>query len=140
MCISNSELYKMKTDRSFLYNIMPIKNIPSVISNGLLCYDLANNCCHTSIALSDVQSRRDKVKIPGGLRLHQYASLYFTYHNPMLYLRKNIAESLSILVFSIKVLDISGCVVTDRNAATDMVRFYTPADGIYKIDFNRVFI
>ncbi len=139
MPILNSELYYMKTGKSYFYNIMPINNIRSVISKGLLCYDSVRNINHDSVASSSVQARRENVIIPGGLKLHQYVNLYFTYHNPMLYLRKDKAEDLCILKVSKEVLDIDGCVVSDRNAATNVVRFYAPSDGIEKIDFNKVF-
>ena len=78
MSISNSELYKMKTGKSYFYNIMPINNIPSVISNGLLCYEFVRNMNHASVALRGVQERRERVTIPSGLKLHQYANLYFS--------------------------------------------------------------
>lgn len=118
---------------------MSIDNIPSIIQNGILCFDLANNITHTSIALNDVQLRRAKKCVPHGLRLHQYANLYFTYHNPMMYLRQDAAEDLCILAISATVLDIDGCVVTDRNAAAEYVRFYSPNIGIDSINFDMVF-
>lgn len=139
MRISNSELYRMKTSKSCLYNIMPISNIPSVIENGLLCYNKVITLNHYSIALNGVQERREKVKIPGGMWLHQYANLYFTHHNPMLFLRKDNADSLCVLAFDSSILDIDGCIVSDRNAATELVRFYSPEDGIERINFDKVF-
>ena len=58
----------------------------------------------------------------------------------MLFLRKDIAEELCILVFSTEVLDLDGCVVSDRNAATDMVRFYSPLDGIEKLSLIKYLV
>jgi hypothetical protein len=57
----------------------------------------------------------------------------------MLYARKGQAEELCILAVSCSVLDINGCIVTDRNAATDLVKFYSPEEGIRQIDFEKVF-
>ena len=118
---------------------MPIENIPSVIENGILSYYNSTSYKHASIALKGVQERREKVKIPNGNWLHSYANLYFTYHNPMMYRRKDEAESLCILAVKPTVLNIEGCVLSDQNASRDLVRFYTPEDGLNNIDFDLVF-
>ena len=134
-----SEAFYQRTKRRYLYNITPIHNVPSIMEHGILCYDLASKIPHISIALNDVQKRRNSVKIPNGMRLHQYANLYFTYHNPMLYKKQEQAEDLCILAISSEVLDYEGCIVTDRNAATSLVKFYSPAAGIEQIDFDLVY-
>lgn len=123
----------------YFYNIMPIKNIPSVIAHGILSFYNTQSLPHESIALTDVQIRREKVQIPNGSKLHSYANLYFTYHNPMLYKRKDEADSICILAVSPRVLNIEGCILSDQNASTDLVKFYTPEDGLENIDFNMVF-
>lgn len=139
MTQSISDLYYGITNRRFLYNIMPIRNIPSVIEHGIVCFDMMRNFPHASVAQSEVQKRRDQVYIPGGQRLHSYANLYFAYDNPMLYKRKDQAEELCILVISSKVMNIEGCIVSDQNAATDLVRFFPPETGLGLIDFDLVF-
>ena len=63
---------------------------------------------HASIAMSDVQSRRNDVIIPNGGPLHSYANAYFDPRNPMMYKRQNIAESLCVLAISASVLDFRG--------------------------------
>ena len=137
--IKASEAFINMTKQRWLYNITVIENIPSIIQHGILCYDLASKIPHTSIALNPVQERRNKVQIPNGMKLHRYANLYFTYHNPMLYARQAQAEDLCILAVSCSVLDTNGCIVTDRNAATGLVKFYSPEEGIRQIDFDKVF-
>ena len=139
MYISNSELFYQKTGRDFLYNIMPINNTSSVIEHGILCFELANRFNHTSIALNSVQERRAAVDVPGGLNLHQYANLYFDARNPMMYLRRKDAEQLCVFAITRNVLDIDGCIVTDRNASTEIVRFSSPTVGIETIEFDKVF-
>lgn len=135
------ELLKNKSgDRSkCFYNIMPIENIPSVIQNGILSFDKSQSLPHKSIALTDVQIRREKVQIPNGKRLHSYANLYFTHHNPMMYKRRNEADSICILAVNPQVINIDGCVLSDQNASTDLVKFYTPKDGLENINFSLVF-
>lgn len=135
------ELLKIKSKgkSKYFYNIMPIENIPSVVENGILSYYNSKSYKHTSIALEGVQERREKVKIPNGGHLHSYANLYFTYHNPMMYRRKDEAEELCILAVNTSVLNIDGCVLSDQNASTDLVKFYTPEDGLNNIKFDLIF-
>lgn len=134
-----SNLYHEGTGKTCLYNIMPIENIPSVLSSGILCFEaLQNDFEHVSVAMNEVQRIRDNVVVPNGLRLHQYANLYFTFNNPMLFKRKDMADELCVLAVSLQVLDIDGCVVSDQNAAKSLVRFFEPAEGIRTIDFQKV--
>lgn len=137
--MKGSEAFFNKTQKRYFYNIMPVANINSVVARGILCHDLADKFSHDSVALSDVQVRRSEVRVPNGMRLHSYANLYFTFNNPMMYLRKDMADELCILVVSIRVLDIEGCIVSDRNAAASLVKFYSPIEGIERIDFGKVY-
>ena len=135
---ASSDFYRL-THKKFLYNITHIDNIPSIIQNGIMSFDDIKHMSHHSIAMNDVQLRRDSVLIPGGDRLHSYANLYFTFHNPMLYKRQNIAEDLCILAFSCDVLVIKDCVVSDRNAAASLAKFYSAEEGIRNLDFDKIF-
>ena len=133
-----SERYYALTRKRCVYSIMPVVNIPSVLQYGVVCFDQVQRMQHSSIAMDEVQARRSNVEIPNGLHLHQYANLYFSFHNPMLYKRKDIADELCILAFSTAVMDIEGCVLTDRNAATSLVRFFSPLEGVEKLDFAKI--
>lgn len=124
----------------YVYNITAIDNIPSIIQNGILSHHAAANIPHSSIAMAEVQARRSKVRIPGGGPLHDYANLYFDYNNPMLFLRKGQAEELCILGVDASVMDQPGCIISDRNAATSVARFYAAPEGISKIDIDTVFL
>lgn len=133
-----SERYYELTKRKYVFNIMPIENIPSVLENGIVCFNKMEQIKHTSIALDTVQERRSKVEIPNGKALHQYANLYFSYRNPMLYKRKDQAEELCILAISASVLDLEGCIVSDRNAAAALARFYPALEGMAYLDFENI--
>lgn len=133
-----SERYYELTGKTSVYNIMPLENIPSVLQHGIVCYEQMQKSSHSSIAMDAVQAKRGKVVIPNGYPLHQYANLYFSYHNPMLYKRQKLADELCILAISTKAMDIEGCILTDRNAATSLVRFFTPAEGLEKLDFEKI--
>lgn len=77
--------------------------------------------------MQPVQDRRDQKQVPGGLRLHHYANLYFHARNPMLYKRLNEVDSLCVLRIATGVLRLDGTVISDQNAASDYVRFYHPS-------------
>jgi hypothetical protein len=126
-----------------LHCIMPIANIGLVMKHGILSYERAAKLPHDSVALQPVQDKRDQKQVPGGLKLHQYANLYFHARNPMMFKRKDQAPSLCVLRVSTDVLKIDGTVVTDQNAASDYVRFLHPSqwsmlsfDDIYAMDWR----
>ncbi len=109
-----------------LHNIMPIANIPSVIQHGILCYHAAARLAHDDVSMPTIQDKRDKVQIPGGLKLHRYANLYFHARNPMLFKRQQQANQLCILRVSTDVFHIDGAIITDQNASSNYVRFLPP--------------
>ncbi len=118
--------------------IMPVANIRSVMERGILCHEAALKIDHQTAAMQEIQDRRDKKRVPGGLKLHQYANLYFHARNPMLYKRKEQAASLCVLQVSTEVADLAGVVITDRNAASDWVRFLHPRQ--YRLlNFDSIF-
>ncbi len=135
----SSDRYYELTNRKYVYNIMPINNIESVIENGLLCYHEAERLpSHISIAMDDVQARRERIQVRGR-SLHDYANMYFSHRNPMMYKRRMNANSLCVLAIDIDVLDIEGCIVSDQNAASNTARFYDANVGIEFIDYSKVF-
>jgi hypothetical protein len=123
--------------------IMPLANVGSVMEGGILSHEAASKINHQSAAMQEIQDRRDKKSVPGGLRLHQYANLYFHARNPMLYKRRAQAANLCVLQVSIDVRHLAGVVITDRNAASDWVRFLDPRqyrllnfDSIFAMDWT----
>jgi hypothetical protein len=106
--------------------IMPLGNIPSVLENGILSYERAAQLEHHSVAMPEVQERRDQKQVPGGLQLHQYANLYFHARNPMMSARRREAADLCVLRVSIEVRHEPGVVFSDCNAASGYARFLAP--------------
>ncbi|MFW6414278.1 MAG: DUF4433 domain-containing protein [Verrucomicrobiota bacterium] len=122
-----------------LHSIMPIANIASVMTHGILSHDRVMRLEHADVSMLDVQNLRAGKAVPGGLRLHQYANLYFCARNPMLYKRKEQHDHLCVLRLSTDIFKIDGIVFTDRNASSDYVRFYRVQDGIEGMDFDKIF-
>ena len=119
-------------------NITPLVNIPSILVNGILSHAQASKLPHHSVALQDVQDKRDKVQIPGGLTLHEYANVYFHARNPMMSRRRNEAQSLCVLRVSTEILKIQGAVITDQNAVSKYVKFSAP-DRLKFMNLDYVF-
>lgn len=126
-----------------LHCIMPMANLVSVMKQGVLSHERAVKVPHRSVALQPVQEKRDQKQVPGGLKLHQYANLYFHARNPMMFRRRDQANDLCVLRISTMVLALPGTVITDQNAASDYVRFLHPRqwqvldfDAIYAMDWR----
>jgi len=117
---------------------MPIVNIPSVLEHGILSHIRCSELPHADVSLATVQDKRDRKHVPGGLKLHQYANLYFDARNPMMYKRREYAQQLCVLRISTSVLQLPGAVITDQNAASNYVRFMSPND-LECLDFDMIF-
>ncbi len=100
---SPSELFYEKTNREYVFSIQPIVNIHSIIEHGLLSYKNAHNLLHQSVALEEVQHRRD-IKVVDGLSLHDYVCLYFDFWNPMLSRLRSRNNEICILAVHRRVL------------------------------------
>jgi hypothetical protein len=119
-------------------NITLVTNIPSILKHGIVSYVEAEKLPHLSVALQDVQDKRDAKKVPGGLALHEYANVYFHARNPMMSRRRNEAGKLCVLRVSTEILKIPGAVITDQNAASNYVKFSAP-DRLKYMDLEYVF-
>lgn len=109
------------------------------MKRGLLSNERANRVSHVSIAMNEVQERRELVRVPNGLRLHQYANLYFDPRNPMLSRKRSQNEEICVLKFDRSVLDLNDVIVSDKNASSAYAAFYSPSVGLENIDFNLVY-
>jgi hypothetical protein len=118
--------------------IMPMANIPSVLKHGILSYERMAKIAHESVAMQPVQDKRDAKRVPGGLMLHHYANLYFHARNPMMYSRRAEVPQLCVLRISTAVTELDGVVLSDRNAASDWVRFLHPSQSAI-LDFDAIY-
>ncbi len=122
-----------------LHSIMPIANVASVMRLGILSHEKARSLPHRDVSLAEVQDRRAGKAVPGGLRLHEYANLYFCARNPMMYKRKDVRDRLCVLRIRREVLNLDGVVLTTGNAASDYSRFLPSPQGLRTISFEAVF-
>lgn len=116
---------------------MPIANLSSVLINGILSNAESDRICHTSVAMAEIQLKRENVQIPNGLKLHDYANLYFDARNPMMYKRKE--EDICVLKIAPEILDLPDVVISDQNASSKYVRFYEPFSAFDELDYNLIY-
>lgn len=127
------------SDLEELQCIMPMVNVASIGELGILSHERASRVDHASVAAEEIQDRRAEVRVPQGLRLHQYANLYICARNPMMYMRLGERDRLCVLRVSPEVLNLEGVVVADRNASSDHVRFAPAPGGLAIVDRNLTF-
>jgi hypothetical protein len=125
--------------RNVLYNIVHLDNIQSIIQHGILCHNLAKDKVHHSIALDEVQERRENVRVPQGKNLHDYANLYINARNPMMFKRRDKYSDLCVLEIDARVIDLPGVVVSDMNASRDMCKFMSPAEALAVLEFAKIY-
>jgi hypothetical protein len=89
--------------------------------------------------MANLQEKRDGKRIPDGLLIHNYACLYFDAHNPMMYKRINEGENLCVFRISKDIDEIQGVVFSDQNASSKYARFYTPAEGYQRLNFDAIY-
>lgn len=130
-----------RSDIKELHYIASMKNVLSILAGGILCHEAAEGVEHESVAWVEIQARRARKSVPNGLRLHQYANLYFDARTPMMYVltRGGGHPELCVLRVSDAVLDLPGVVIADRNAARDYVAFGPSPEGLSRIDKDLVF-
>ncbi len=125
--------------RGELYYIAPISVADSIMRDGILSHNKAMTIEHDTIANPVVQDIRARVRVPNGLALHDYANLYFDAYNPMLCSRQNQVDRICVLIISQEVLVIPGSVISDKNASSRFVRFYSSPGGLEELDFDMIY-
>jgi hypothetical protein len=128
-----------RSDITELHFITPIANVPSIMQHGILSHSQAKQVQHYSVAMPEIQEKRQNKQIPGAWLLHDYVNLYFDAHNPMLSKLREHNDSICVLCVASDVLDLPGVIVADRNAASDWVRFSAVEEGLRQISRERVF-
>jgi hypothetical protein len=127
-----------RSDVTELYYITPIENVPSIMKHGILSHNLSSRLLHRTVAMPEMQAKRENKRIPGARMLHDYANLYFDAHNPMLCKRQDLNNGICVLKIEDTVLNLPDVIVADRNAAKDYARFYSAKDGLTALDKDKI--
>jgi len=126
-----------------LHYITLIRNVPSIMTRGILSHKRSKKINHNSVAMEVIQERREKKIVPGGRPLHKYVNLYINGRNKMLY--RVLCEGkvqhadLCVLRVNTEILDLPDVVIVDQNAASNYAGFYPAPSGLRKIDRDLVF-
>jgi len=128
-----------RSDVKELHYITLIANVPSIMQRGILSNELSKKVPHNSLAMEEIQAKRRNKRIPRARKLHEYANLYFDAHNPMLSRRRNRNDQICILRVNTSVLDLPDVIISDRNAASDWVRFNSVIDGLTALDKDKIY-
>ena len=70
-----------REDLDALHFITPIANVLSILTHGIMSHRRATKLPHQSIAMAEIQDRRQKVVIPNARPLHEYVNLYICARN-----------------------------------------------------------
>ena len=134
-----------REDVTELHYIVSIAHLESIMQRGILSKVRAKRYVQVSVANPEIQQRRAERDIPGGLQLDKYANLFFNARNAMLFEVTHPpvavpAEELAVLRVHHSVLDRSGVVVTDINAAAGIrPRWHPVLKGLAVLDKGELF-
>jgi hypothetical protein len=120
-----------------LYYITHIKNINSILTNGIMSHQNIerSGLPFTQIYDSGIVGIRKSKTTPIGKSLWEYSNVYFQPRNPMLYrvvLEKG-AKDIAVIAIYPQVLQEQGVYITNGNAANNITDFYSYSDGIQEI-------
>lgn len=133
-------------NKQLLYHITHVTNLPSVLEHGGLQSHLfiqQHELTYFDVANQDVQSRRNKISISGGIggNLHNYVPFYFASRSPMLYyLHKKKLMQEDIIYFMTNIQTIIDnelpFVFTDAHAIRRLSNFYTDLSDLDNVDWD----
>lgn len=128
------------TDFSEFHYIVPIRNLASIFKRGVLSHSRALKLKHESVAMLEIQEKREVKSIPGGKKLHDYANFYFNARNPMMYRLQHKHLELAVLQIDKSILEIPDVVIADGNASSKWTAFWPVGDGLIRLDKSTVYI
>lgn len=131
-----------RKDLTELHYIASIDNLASIMELGLLSHIRVKDIAHSDVSLPEVQAKRAKKQVPGGLMLHEYVNLYMNARNPMMYrIVKSTTDhkKLCVLRVSVEVLDLNNVVIADGNSASDYIKFQPSPVGLDDLDKSYIF-
>ena len=132
-----SQSFKNKGINS-LWHITHINNLLNISEKGILNHYAAH---HYNPKLADIsdpnaQKWRENFENCFNRRIHEYAPLYISPKNPMLYKRREIQNVLCLVEVSLSVLTKSEYLITDGNAVSRDTIFFKNIDSIPSITLD----
>lgn len=116
-----------------LYYVTHKDNLPSILENGIFCYDrVEGEKLHPIPTYNgDVVDQRN-YKTADGKELWFYANLYFQPRNAMMYriIHQQDLKNLAVIGIDQEVLDEQDVLITDGDARNEKTQFYNLSDGM----------
>src|SRR5713101_603597 len=123
-----------KADIKGLFYITHVENVPSILQRGILAHSLVESqqIAFKPIYDSDIVSNRKAKPTPDRASLWEYANLYFQPRNPMMYrvVHEKTNKELVVIGVTPGVLNTSGVLITDGNAANRVTSFHRLEEGL----------
>ena len=109
-----------------LWHMTHIRNVPSIMRNGLLAHQSPKLQLMNPVDISDpdVQRWRTKVDPHFSRSLHEYVPLYINPRNPMLFRRREMQREICFIEISVAALEGKAFIFSDGNAASHRTQFY----------------
>lgn len=132
-------------DTILLYHLTHINNLPSILQRESLWSHACiktHEVSYSDVANQDVQTRRERTKIPIGMcgNLHDYVPFYFAPRSPMLYVigRQHPPQQNMVYFMTSTAMIQQHCpafVFTDAHAIRRLTNFYEELTDLDKIDW-----
>lgn len=116
-----------------LYHMTSILNLQSILKRGLFSHNevIRRHIYREDISLTSVQERRrDKIDPIHTRGIQEYACLYFSPRNPMLFKRRELQGNIVILGLSRDLLEKDSTIFTDGNAASTGTIFFSGLENL----------
>lgn len=124
-----------RADVRELHYITPMRNLPSIAQQGILCHRRAQEHSPDSFALESAQGRRKARKICGERSVHDYVNLYLNARNVAMYSLTRERRDVAVLKVSSTLLDrIAGLVIADGNLAAPHSQTFLGVANLGKVD------
>ena len=140
--------YKLNAEKSLIFRITHIENVPWTLRNGLHCKNSnISDPSFVRIGNSELIAKRTTRQIPisPGGNLSDYVPFYFTPFSMMMYniktghgeVQQFPNSKIVILVSSLRNLADNGvsAIFTDRHAYLQTARFFSSLDDLHNIDW-----
>ena len=116
-----------------LYYITHIRNLPSILKQGILSHKKVEelNISYTPIYDTEIVSQRKNKATSEKDSLWEYANLYFQPRNPMMYrvIHETDTKEIAIIGIRPEILQTPGTLISDGNAASNPTKFFSANEG-----------
>jgi hypothetical protein len=123
-----------------LFHIVHARNLPSILTHGILSHNDAHKNGLVKVDISDqaVNSLRNREEPVLNHNLHEYAPLYINPKNPMMYrlCNQGLRQDLAVVRVNPNILLHGNVLFSDGNAASRSTSFYQSIEDFNKLNWK----